>query len=981
MPYLKDRYLRTVTQMVEKIRAQVFVPVSPLTMTCYATTEPVDFAHRTEGREMHLHEGDSWGENVFDCGWFHFEGTVPQECQGKPTVLLIDVSGEGLIVDAQGEPVQGITCVDSQYDFSLGKPGKWVYPFQDAGVAGSKIDVWMDGAQNDLFGVMRNEGRVQLAQVGVWNKRLYTLLYDMIVLVDYLKCSDPKSARYNQMLFALYEGCTQATSLKDGGYDALEAAAHRQVSMQGSQDAPLRFTAIGHAHMDLAWLWPIRETKRKTARTFATALSLMERYPDYVFGASQPQQFQWLKENYPGLYRRVQEKVKEGRFEVQGCMWVEADTNLSGGEALVRQILYGKRFFKEEFDKDVRVLWLPDVFGYNAAMPQILVKRGNTVFMTQKLSWSQHNKFPHQSFRWKGIDGTEIFTHMLPEETYNSPILPRGLRKAEENYQDSGVCDEALILFGIGDGGGGPGMEHLEAAQRVKNFYGLCPCDQGAAQPMLERLREKSWDRVPTWAGELYLERHQGTFTTSARSKKMNRQMELALRDLEFIGLLAGDYPKAELERLWKETLLYQFHDILPGSSIQRVYDESIDRYHAMLAETETMIAVRMQKLAEGRLTAFNSLSWPRQAIVKRNDGFYRMAVPAMGFTQEKGEKLDKLTVSAGEFTLENRFLKATFDEITGALVSCVDKRTGREALRAPGNRYAVYTEENADCWDIAIEYTDRKPEYFTLMAQSCRVLDDEAICFQKYAYGDSGIVVKAKLGEDDEYLTFDTQIDWQEQDKMLRTSFDTSVTTDRAGFDIQYGLLHRSNNENTLWDKAQFEECGHKWIDLSESDWGVSLLNDCKYGFRVKGSVLDMNILRAQHYPSNLTDKGTHTLSYALYPHAGNEKGGRVKEKAYEFNIPLRFAAGEVGEESRSLMHAQGAIVESLKAAEDGNGQILRVYEPYGTHAKMEIALDGTYTITPCDLMEQAEGAAFSGDGIHQEIKPFEILTFRLEK
>ncbi|MDY3280088.1 MAG: glycoside hydrolase family 38 C-terminal domain-containing protein, partial [Eubacteriales bacterium] len=380
-------------------------------------------------------------------------------------------------------------------------------------------------------------------------------------------------------------------------------------------------------------------------------------------------------------------------------------------------------------------------------------------------------------------------------------------------------------------------------------------------------------------------------------------------------------------------------------------------------------------------LTAFNSLAWPRQAIVKRNDGFYRMAVPAMGFTQEKGERLDALTVSAGEFTLENRFLKATFDEITGALVSCVDKRTGREALRAPGNRYAVYTEENADCWDIAIEYTDRKPEYFTLMAQSCRVLDDEAICFQKYAYGDSSIVVKAKLGEDDEYLTFDTQIDWQEQDKMLRTSFDTSVTTDRAGFDIQYGLLHRSNNENTLWDKAQFEECGHKWIDLSESDWGVSLLNDCKYGFRVKGSVLDMNILRAQHYPSNLTDKGTHTLSYALYPHAGNEKGGRVKEKAYEFNIPLRFAAGEVGEESRSLMHAQGAIVESLKAAEDGNGQILRVYEPYGTHAKMEIALDGTYTITPCDLMEQAEGAAFSGDGIHQEIKPFEILTFRLEK
>lgn len=981
MPYLKDRYLRTVSQMVEKIRAKVFVPLAPLTMTCYTTTEPVDFAHRMEGQKRELKEGDVWGENLFDCGWFHFEGTVPASCQGKPTVLLIDVSGEGLIVDENGEPVQGMTCVDSQFARRLGKPGKWVYPFQESGVSGSPIDIWMDGAQNDLFGVMRNEGRVKQAQVGVWNKRLFNLLYDMFVLVDYLECSDAKSARYNQILFSLYDGCTQVTSLEDGGYDALEEAAHRQVSMQGGPDAPLRFTAIGHAHMDLAWLWPIRETKRKTARTFATALSLMEQYPDYVFGASQPQQFQWLKENYPGLYQRVKEKVREGRFEVQGCMWVEADTNLSGGEALVRQILYGKRFFNEEFDKDVRVLWLPDVFGYNAAMPQILVKSGNTVFMTQKLSWSQHNKFPHQSFRWKGIDGTEIFTHMLPEETYNAPLMPRGLRKAEENYQDSGVCDEALILFGIGDGGGGPGVEHLEAAKRVKNFYGLCPCDQGQAQPMLERLREKSWGRVPVWAGELYLERHQGTFTTSARSKKMNRKMENILRDLEFIAVLAGDYPKAELERLWKETLLYQFHDILPGSSIQRVYTESLERYDAMAAETEKLIAERLEKLADGKQTVFNSLSWPRQTLLKREDGYYRVTVPSMGYTQEMGEKVEDLSVSAGTNTLENRFLKATFDELTGALISCLDKRTGRETLRAPGNRYAVYTEENADCWDIAIEYTDRKPEYFTLMAQSCRVMGEEAVCFQKYAYGDSTIVVKARLGEDMEYLTFDAQIDWQEQDKMLRTSFDTTVIADRAGFDIQYGLLHRSNNENTLWDKAQFEECGHKWVDLSESDWGVSLLNDCKYGFRVKGSVLDMNILRAQHYPSDLTDKGMHTLSYALYPHAGNEKGGQVKEKAYEFNIPLRVMEGTIGTEKKSLMQAQGAIVESLKQAEDGNGQIMRVYEPYGAHAAATITLDGAYTVTPCDLMENSIGESFTADAIKQPIKPFEILTFRLKK
>ncbi len=979
MPYLKNRYLRTVTQMVEKVRSLVFTPVAPLNITCYTTAEPVDFANRTQGNELHLREGDQWGSNVFDCGWFHFEGTVPAACEGKPTVLLIDVSGEGLIVDANGEPLQGITCVDSQYDFSLGKPGKWVYPYQDQGVADAAIDVWMDGAQNDLFGVMRNEGRVQMAQVGLWNIRLFNLMYDLIVLVDYLKCSNEKTARYNQILFSLYDGCTKVTSFDDGGYDDLEEAAKKLIAMKGG-DAPLQFTAIGHAHMDLAWLWPVRETRRKTARTFATALSMMERYPDYVFGASQPQQFQWLKEDHPGLYQRVKEKVKEGRFEVQGCMWVEADTNLSGGEALVRQILYGKQFFKREFDADVKVLWLPDVFGYNAAMPQLLIKSGCDVFMTQKLSWSQHNKFPHQSFRWKGIDGTEIFTHMLPEETYNSPILPRGLRMAEENYFENGICDEALILFGIGDGGGGPGMEHLEAAKRVKNLYGLCPCVQGQAQPMLERLREKSWERLPAWTGELYLERHQGTFTTSARSKKANRKIEIALRELEFMGVLSGDYPKEILDSMWKEALLYQFHDILPGSSIQRVYTESIDRYGILLAQIENLIEERMQWVTGGCGAIFNSLSWERSAVVKREDGFYRVTVPALGYISGQGERIGLLSIAAGELTLENQFIRAAFDERTGALVSCFDKRLGRETLKAPSNRYAVYTEENADCWDIAIEYTDRPPEHFALVSQSFQLEGCEAVCLQHYTYGNSAIDVKIRLGEDMEYLTFDVQVDWQESDKMLRTCFDTQVITDRAGYDIQYGLIHRSNHENTLWDKAQFEVCGHKWIDLSQSNWGIALLNDCKYGFRVKGSVLDMNILRAQHHPSDLTDKGTHTLSYALYPHNGNEKIGLVKERAYEFNIPLHMLAGESANMRTSTMHVRGAIVESLKQAEDGNGQILRVYEPYGAHEKMEVTLNRNYTVTPCDLMENAIGDSFTASAIRLEIKPFEILTFRLE-
>ncbi len=978
MPYLKDRSLRTVEQTMKRLAPLVYTPAAPLAITCYVTEEPVDFARRTEGEKLCLKEGGKWGRKVFDCAWFHFEGVIPDACQGKPTVMLLDIGGEGLIVDERGEPVQGITCVDSQFDFSLGKPGKWVYPWADQGTAGQKVDFWVDGACNDLFGVMQNDGRVRTAQIGILDERLFRLYYDLAVLVDYLRCADPDSARRNQVLMRLYDACVRADErFSPESAGELEETARFLCSRKGG-DAPLRFTAIGHAHMDLAWLWPIRETKRKGARTFATALSLMEKYPEYRFGASQPQLFQWMKESYPGLYARIREKVREGRLEAQGCMWVEADTNLSGGEALVRQILYGKKFFMEEFGKDIRVLWLPDVFGYNAALPQILKKSGNDVFMTQKLSWSQHNKFPHQTFRWRGIDGTEIFTHMLPEETYNSPILPRSLRFAEKNYAEAGICGEALILFGIGDGGGGPGVEHLEAARRVRNFYGLCPVEQDLAQPMLLRLKEQCFDRVPVWQGELYLERHQGTYTTAARNKKYNRKMEIALRELEFFSVLSGKACKERLDAIWKEVLLYQFHDILPGSSIQRVYTESQARYRALAEETEQLIQERAALLAGGRQAVFNSLSWPREMIREGKDGAYRITVPAMGCTFEQGEKFVPCLRAEG-LQLENEALIASFDA-QGALVSCTDKRTGRETLAAPSNRYAVFREYNADCWDIAIEYTDRPPEYFRLAEQSFRVEGLRAVCSQRYVYGESVLEADIHLDAGADILTFDVRVDWQEQDRMLRTSFDTAVVTDKAGFDIQYGLLHRSNHENTLWDKAQFEVCGHKFVDLSEADWGVSLLNDCKYGFRVKGGTIDMNILRAQHYPSDLTDRGVHTLSYALYPHAGGEKAGRIKEKAYEFNIPLRFlpVSTEAGG-ALSAAKAQNVLIETLKFAEDGNGLILRVYEPYGTHAPMTVALDKAYCVTPCDLMARPIAPPETAGVIEGEIRPFEILTYRL--
>jgi alpha-mannosidase len=356
----------------------------------------------------------------------------------------------------------------------------------------------------------------------------------------------------------------------------------KELNKQGGASS-LKISAIGHAHIDLAWLWPLRETRRKAARTFSTALMLLEKYPNYIFGASQPQLYAWVQQDYPALYEKVKKKIAEGRWEVQGAMWVEADTNIAGGEALVRQILYGKKYFQKEFNQDMRILWLPDVFGYSGALPQILRKSGIEYFMTTKLSWNIYNKFPHHTFLWSGIDGSEVLAHMPPEGTYNSAASPTSIHKAEAEYMDKGIADECLMLFGIGDGGGGPGEEHLERLERERNLEGLLPIKQEPSIQFFDRLALQR-ENYKKWHGELYLERHQGTYTTQAKSKRYNRKIEILLRELEFISVLAQlerneSYPDETIERLWKELLLYQFHDILPGSSIHRVYEESLHHY------------------------------------------------------------------------------------------------------------------------------------------------------------------------------------------------------------------------------------------------------------------------------------------------------------------------------------------------------------------------------------------------------------------
>ena len=988
MAFIKERMENNILHAYEKLRSRLYDEIGKLTVEAYITKEPVSHADRKSGRFVSLKEGDAWGE-LWDCAWFHITGTVP-DTGSKPAALCVDVGGECLIVDENGNPLQGLTHVEQEFDRGMGVPGKRIFRLPPDMQPGSAVDFWMDVGCNGLLGEgnlvspeQQIHGRVKRAVTIAVNEEIRTLFYDFQVLIDLMHNLSRESARYNSLFFTLHDAANKLKYLTADEIKEASDMVAKELNKKGG-DASLRFNAIGHSHIDLAWLWPIRETKRKGGRTFSNVLSLMDRYEDFVFGASQPQLFQWVKEDYPDVYRRVKQRVDQGRWEIQGAMWVEPDTNVPSGESLVRQLLYGKRFFKEEFGKEVRNLWLPDVFGYSGALPQILKKAGVDYFMTTKLAFNEHTRFQHHTFFWEGIDGTRILSHMLPEGNYNGPMTPWSVLHAERSHFENGRCDEALMLFGVGDGGGGPGAEHLERAHRMKDLNGLCPVSQGFAQDMFDRIAENS-QKYDIYKGELYFERHQGTYTTQCKNKWYNRHIEFKLHDLEFLTALTGDRfgIKKELDDIWKEILLYQFHDILPGSSINRVYDESLEAYERIYRRLDQMI-LQTCKAVAGEKLVVNSLSWDRWDWLETENGPVKVLAKALSAASLQCVGHDLSPLKAEGNCIENEYLAVIFND-DGSIASVYDKMNRRETLKDgfAGNRLAVW-EDRGDCWDIYIEYLYTEPEYFALEKQTLRIEGASAVMEQEYVYGASVIKQKVCLVAGKPYVDFQTTVDWREDRKMLRTSFDVDVIADAASFEIQFGLLRRPVSENNIYETAKFEQCGHKWADLSQSDYGVALLNDCKYGYRVKGQTLDLNLLRAQNFPGEGSDRGIHHFKYALFPHNDAVGVSDVVRVGFEYNVPLWSAdgAGDSGICGDSVVSLDGRIIlDTVKNAEDGKGVILRFYEPYGSSGTAEIILRDLFTqATLCDLIEnETEKIEFDGRRFSLNYKPFEIISVKL--
>ena len=1007
-----------------KYLPNLFFPAQrPLELTGITDPDPIPFADIGNREFRPMQEGDLWGEK-WDSAWFRLRGQVPADWAGKTVVARLNFEGEGCVFSEDGEPLQGLTD-GSWFDASARRER---YPIADPARGGEAVDLLVETAANQLLGLERDRhpvpnqpyreefpARVKFARLCVFEPELYQLWMDVSVLTELmldLPEADPQRAQLRHRLTRAANGFH---------YDTPNPAEIRAILAPAlacrADDTRLTTTAVGHAHIDTGWLWPVRETIRKCGRTFASQLRLLEKYPDYVFGASQAQHYQFTKEHYPGLYQRIQRAVAEGRWEIQGAMWVEADCNVTSGESLVRQVLHGKKFFRDEFGVDVRNLWLPDVFGYAASLPQILRQAGVDTFLTQKLSWSQFNDFPHHTFMWKGIDGTEILTHFPPEDTYNSKLKTDRLRYGLSNFKERGFLPEFITVFGIGDGGGGPREEELEHALRQQDLAGCPRLKFGAAQPMLDRLHEYE-DELDDWSGELYLEFHRGTLTTQAKVKRMNRKLELQLRRTEMLWscLELENYPHEALDALWKKVLINQFHDIIPGSSIREVYQDAHRDYADVEEELSRLEQDAVRQLAQGsadRLTFFNPLSHEIGVAVDlpAHDGGTLVlddgseveiqAVPGGGgrawvdlgplqtvagsVSEASRGKAGQSAVQASPECLENDLIRYEFDS-NGQVSGVYDKEIDCQVMREgeSGNVLSLYEDWplKHDAWDIDISYRDQ-------LRETARLISVEtigqgpaygAVAF-RFEIGASVIDQEVRLGAGSRRLDFVTRVNWAESRKMLRVAFPVDISSQEATYEIQYGTYKRPTHSNTSWDMAKFEVCGHRFADLSEPGYGVALLNDCKYGYRVQDNVLDLNLLRAPFFPDRTADRGEHIFTYSLYPHPGTFEESDVQAQAHVLNQPPLAMQGDVELPLPAMPASDRILLEALKRAEAGDGWIMRLYEPIGNHGCCTLSVPENTRVWIAGILEDKQEEVTVKDGCAELcFQPFEIKTLLLQ-
>jgi alpha-mannosidase len=981
--------------------------------------------------------GDYWkGRDQYI--WLKAAVTIPEEWSEKEIVGLFDFgktdfctnSGFESLLYVNEIPYQGVDMNHQEVFFRPEHAGKSIE---------LNFRLWsgLEGGGEP----QEQEHQFKTAQIAWLDTGTDDFYFTSKAMIETIRVLDKNQPEYFQLLTILDRVFKWVDWWRPGSdefYQSMKLASeklHEELS-QLEKTHPVTVHCIGHTHIDVAWLWRLKHTREKAARSFSTVLRLMEKYPDYLFLQSQPQLYEYMKTDYPDIYEQMKARINEGRWEIDGGMWLEADCNIPSGESLVRQILYGTRFMKEEFEVTSRYLWLPDVFGYSWALPQILKKSGIDTFLTTKISWNQYNRMPHDTFIWRGIDGSEVLSHFITtpyingnrewKYDYNGHIAAKTVKGIWDAYRDKRFNQDLLLSYGYGDGGGGVNREMLEMRRRLDQIPGLPYVKSSRADQYFDGLHQRvrnTDEYVHKWDGELYLEYHRGTYTSQAYNKRMNRKLELLYRETEYKSVLEGVlaknssmYPQKQLEEGWKIILRNQFHDIIPGSSIREVYEDSKLEYQEAFSIADEIWSAAKQEEKEV-YTIFNSAAWGRNDLVRipktsmnttgtwvnlvgemlasqcvNDEWLIHVTVPPVGYTTIYFEQEKQQVPTNSPFVIRDNGIETPLLEMhwnhQGQIDRLYDKKNNREVLpeNLRGNVLQVFEDKPVfwDAWDIDIYYQQKMDEITDLV--KCELIEDgplSAVIEFQWNYKDSIIQQRMRMYANTARIDFQTNIDWQEPQKLVKAAFPVDIRTTEATYDIQFGNVKRPTHWNTSWDWARFETVGHQWADLSEKGYGVSLMNDCKYGYDIKDDVMRLTLLKASTYPDPKADIGHHQFTYSLYPHQGDWYEGGTVQEAWSLNQPLTWNKGRKKDEQLSLMtfSTRNIMLDAMKKAEDDNTVILRFHDFSGGRQMVELKSEQTViSWQECDLLENPIGDIHDSSEITVLVKPYEIKTFKIK-
>ncbi|XP_029655059.1 alpha-mannosidase 2C1 isoform X1 [Octopus sinensis] len=929
---------------------------------------PVNVAMAADYKPVKV--GQSFGP-IWSTHWFRLTVVIPDSYINEAVYLLWKSESEAMVWH-NGQPIQGLSGLHNRMEYLL---------TDKATKDNLEYVLYIEMACNTLFGVGNgmisppDENRkftLSKVEIATRNQLVYHLLRDFDILYGMAKHFPETSERGYQALYAANNMINTCLEHTPEVYNSAIKISEKFFSERNG-DACHTIHAIGHCHIDTAWLWPYAETIRKCARSWSSTLSLMEKFPNFKFACSQAQQFEWIKQHYPSLYTKIKAAVKSGRFIPVGGTWVEMDCNIPSGESLIRQFLYGQLFFKSEFDLFCSELWIPDTFGYSVQLPQIMKHCGINKFVTQKISWNLVNKFPHHTFWWEGLDGTTVLTHFPPGDSYEMTGTVEEVMKTVENYQDKGRMSHTMYLFGHGDGGNGPDENMLERLNRLEDISGLPKVCMSSPKEFFAAVCNENTSMLCKWKGELYLELHNGTYTTHGKYKMYNRQSEFLLYNAELLSttamLISSEfvYPQEELVRLWQLLLLNQFHDVIPGTSINMVYKDSEKHYKDIQASGKALIDAAVHCTQDNvkckTPLVINTLMWKRDEV---------STLPQQYHTDEcqidhEGNKLvlysshdlyhtniiqvrncKSKAYEDGEYIfMENEVLSVKLD-FCGRITNLKVNNTGKEFIlhKGLGNQFVIFNDVPLywDAWDV-MDYHLETRKIIKDVDKKATIIESGPIRSTVKVHlrisNSSYIIQHIILDSNCPFIKFKTEVEWNESHKFLKVEFPFNLTTARASYETQYGFLERPTHSNTSWDSARFEVCGHKWADLSEYGYGVAVLNNGKYGYSAFDNVLRLSLLRSPKSPDPEADMLNHEFTYALMPHKGSLQESGVIRQAYNLNCPLIVTkyATQINRNFLTLDTDQVVISAIKKSEHSDKVVLLRLYESFGGYARCNVS------------------------------------------